>query len=153
MTTLSVRERIIQAIAARVGASRGLESYDSRRLPVTVLVEGEDQPGEPDYDVTNLILPLTVARAENPQGAKGDAWHTAANAALAALITEIYAGGEDIAGLGTRIDYTGGGIGEIADAASGYVVQASIGVNYHFVRGNPYSHDPYAVDDPEPEEE
>lgn len=137
--SLPIREQILQALATRTGAGRGLESYDGANLPFTVLVEGEDSPGDSDYDLTRLVMPVTIARAVERSGLKGDDWYTAANEDLATLIQQAYTPDQDIDGLADGIDYTGGDVGMLTDGASGYTVQINLEVRYAFLHGNPYS--------------
>jgi hypothetical protein len=144
--SLSVRERIIRKLAARVGAGRNLDSYDARDLPITVLVTGDDEAFETAYSMTRVTMPVTIARAIALTGVKGDDWHSAAEAALAELITEAFdtAHDDDLADLVDGIDYTGGGAEILTDGAKGAAVQISLGVRYAFVHGNPYSQDDLA---------
>ena len=138
--SLPIREQIIQALAARVGAVRGLEGFDSQDLPLTVLVEGDDElSGDAQYDMTPLALPVTIARAVHVGGLKDDGWYTEANTQLADLIAEAYAGGEDLGGLADGIDYAGGSVGVITDGAAGVAVQVNLEIRYAIARGNPYS--------------
>lgn len=132
---LSIREQIMQALAARLSAQRGLEGYDQRDLPLTVLYEAEES-AEPAYGMTRITLPVTVAR-----GLKRPAtdWHAAATTALADLVVAIYGSDETLGGLAEGIDYTGGTIGTFADGADGIVVNAQIEIRFSHVRGNPYS--------------
>ena len=138
MSALPIRERILQALATRINAQRGLEQYDARDLPITVLVEGEDTAQESDYDRTNVTLPITVAYANNASGTKSDTWYAQANTALANLIQSVYAGDESLGGLVQGIDYTGGDVAVLTDGATGYAVQAFFNIRYAFVHGNPF---------------
>jgi hypothetical protein len=135
---LPVRERILNALQSRVGASRSLDSYDERDLPITLMSEGEDQGTRDTYGKVNVSLPVTIARAALIEGPKGDDWHAAANQALAELIREVYVGGEDLGGLTKGIDYEGGTIGPLTDGSRGYMVQAFFSVRYVFLHGNPF---------------
>ena len=63
MSSLPIREQIIRNLAARVGAVRRLEMYDERDLPITVLQEGDDQAAETGYDMTQVSMSISVARA------------------------------------------------------------------------------------------
>lgn len=137
--SLPIREQIIKALATRVGAMRGLEGFDSQDLPITVLVEGDDEAGDEGYDMTPLTLPVTIARAVEISGQKDDTWFTEANTQLATLITEAYAGGEDLGGLADGIDYAGGSVGVITDGAAGVAVEVNLEIRYAIARGNPYS--------------
>ncbi len=142
--SLPIREQIIRNLAARVGASRRLEMYDERDLPITVLQEGDDQAAETGYDMTQVSMSISVARAIPMTGVKGDAWYTELNDALADLIVELYTGGDDIGGLAQGIDYVSGSVDLVTDASAGAGVAVTVNVRYAFVRGNPYSQDPLA---------
>lgn len=134
-----IREQILQALATRVGAIRALEGIDVDDLPLTVLVEGEDTPGEEQYDMTPLTLPVTIGRAVEMTGLKGDAWQTQANTLLADLIVEAYGTDETLGGLADGIDYAGGTPDVLTDGASGVMAQANFEIRYAIARGNPYS--------------
>ena len=138
MSDLPIRERILQALAARINAHRGLEEFDARDLPITVLVEGEDSATETDYDQVRVTMPVTVAHADRVVGVKGDDWYALANAALANLIKSVYDGGESFDGLVQGIDYTGGDVAVLTDGANGYAVQAFFNIRYVFAHGNPF---------------
>lgn len=138
MSELPIREKILQALAGRVNASRGLESYDGAALPITILVEGEDGALDPDFDLTRLTMPVVIARAIERSGLKGDDWYTAANESLAELIQEAYAPDTTFDGLADGIDYTGGNVGMLTDGAQGYTVQVNLEIRYAFLHGNPY---------------
>jgi hypothetical protein len=142
MSTLPIREQILQALATRTGASRQLAAYDPRDLPITILVDGEETAAEGLYGMTNVTMPVTFARAIPLTGVKADAWHTAAQKALADLIEEIYTGDDDtLGGLADGIDYAGGQAEILTDGGNGAAVQVSANVRYAFVHGNPYSQD------------
>ena len=137
--SLPIREQILQALATRVSAQRGLEGYDLDDLPLTVMIEGEESEGDSDYDLTRLVLPVTIARAIEQTGIKGDAWYTAANTALADLIKEAYGSDETFGGLADGMDYTGGSTGVLTDGAKGVMVQTFFNIRYAFAHGNPYT--------------
>lgn len=136
---LPIRERLLQVLATRASAERGLEYYDQRDLPFTVLLEGEDQAAEDDYDNTRVVTPVTVARALKVTGNKTDDWYEQANVALGDLIKEVYAGGEDLDGLADGIDYEGGSVEVITDGARGTIAQASFNIRWAFVHGDPFA--------------
>ena len=142
--SLPVREQIIRNLATRVGASRRLEMYDERDLPITVLQEGDDQAAETGYDMTQVSMSISVARAIPMTGVKSDRWYTELNTALAKLITELYTGGDDIGGLAQGMDYVSGSVDLVTDGGVGAGVAVTVNVRYAFVRGNPYSQDPLA---------
>lgn len=145
---VSIRERILQALATRVSAQRGLDGYDVADLPLTVIVEGADSENGSDYDLTQLIMPVTIARAVTQSGVKADAWYTAANEELAKLIKSTFASDPTFGGLAKGMDYTGGEAGLITDGAKGVAVQIFVNIRYAFMHG-----DPYNIVEPEPEED
>lgn len=145
--TDSIRERILQALTTRVSGQRGLEGVDMEDLPLTVVVEGGDTPGDSDYDKTRLVMPVTIARAVEQTGIKNDAWYTAANIQLAELIKTAFGSDPTFGGLAEGMDYTGGDVAVITDGAKGVAVQIFIDIRYAFLHG-----DPYNITEPEPEE-
>ena len=142
--SLPIREQIIRNLAARVGATRRLEMYDERDLPITVLQEGDDQAAETGYDMTQVSMSISVARAIPMGGVKSDRWYTELNTALAKLIVELYTGGDDIGGLAQGMDYVSGSVDLVTDASAGAGVAVTVNVRYATVHGNPYSQDPLA---------
>lgn len=138
--SLPIRETIIQAIIVRVNGHRGLESYDARDLddgPITIVVVGEDVAEGSDYDMTRLVMPVTLARGKKASGGKSDQWYTEANIELASLISEMYAtdaADELIVGM----DYQGGGVALLTDGAKGFTCQASFNIRYAHLHGDPY---------------
>lgn len=134
----TIREQILDALATRTGATRVLEQYDVRDLPITVLAEGEDSAVETAYGMTAVTMPVTVARAIALTGVKDDTWYADANEALGDLIVEIYAGGDTLGGLCQGIDYAGGAVELLTDGADGAAVQASVNVRFMFRHGDPF---------------
>ena len=139
--SLPIREQIIQALAARVGATRRLAMYDERDLPITVLQEGDDTAAEGLYGMTNVSTSISIARAIRMDGVKDDSWYTELNTALADLIVELYAGGDDIGGLAHGMDYVSGSVDLLTDGGVGAGVAVTVNVRYSFVHGNPFSQD------------
>jgi len=153
VSRLPIRERILHALAARVSASRKLEMYDPRDLPITVIAEGGES-STPSYDMDNATLDVTIARAIGIEGDKEDEWHTEANLALADLIVEAFAGGDDLGGLARGMDYLGGSLEPLTDGSDGAAVQISVQVRYSFLHGNPYLQEEIDEEpDPEPDPE
>lgn len=138
MAALPIRERILQALATRLNAHRGLEAYDIRDLPITVIVADEDSATESDYDMTQVSLPVTVARAIQVTGTKSDSWYKEGEIAKAQLHKDIYTGGEDLGGLADGVDYTGGSVAVLTDGARGCMVQVFVNIRYAHVHGNPF---------------
>ena len=139
--SVPIREQIIQKLATRVGATRRLEMYDERDLPVTVLQEGDDTAAEGLYGLTNVTTSISVARAIPMTGVKADDWYTQLNTALANLISELYTGGDDVDGLAHGMDYVSGSVDLLTDGSVGAGVAVTVAVRYSFVHGNPYSQD------------
>lgn len=135
----TIRELILQALATRTGATRVLEQYDARDLPITVLAESDDQAVETPYGMTAVTMPVTIARAIPLTGVKSDTWYADANEALGDLIFEIYTGGDTLGGLCQGIDYASGSVELLTDGADGAAVQASVNVRYMFRHGDPFS--------------
>ena len=134
----TIREQILQALATRTGATRMLQQYDPRDLPITVLAEGDDAATEKPYGMTAVTMPVTIARAIPLTGTKDDTWYAAANEALGNLIVEIYTGGDTLGGLCQGLDYAGGSVELLSDGADGAAVQASVTVRFQFRHGNPF---------------
>ena len=151
--SLPIREQIIRALQARTGALRKLPDYDDRDLPITEIDEGLESSAEGSYGMTRVTLQLTIARAILMSGVKDDSWHQAQNIALADLIKEIYKGGDDLGGIADGIDYGGGAIDLLTNAANGAGVAVTVNVRYAFVHGNPYSQDADADYDEVPQDE
>ena len=151
--SLPIREQIIRALQARTGAIRKLPDYDDRDLPITEIDEGIESAVDDIYGMTHATLQLTIARAILMSGVKGDSWHRAQNLALADLIVEIFTGGDSLGGLVDEMQYTGGAIDLLTNAANGAGVAVSVNVKYKFVHGNPYSQDADADFDDTTEEE
>ena len=164
MSELPIREQIIQALAARVGATRRLAMYDERDLPITVLQEGDDTAAEGLYGMTNVSTSISIARAIRMTGVKDDDWYTQLNVALADLIAEVFDSGEDpeeeqepdgLDELIHGIEYVSGSVDLLTDAGVGAGVAVTVNVRYSFVHGNPYSQDADSefTDLPDDEEE
>jgi len=141
MSSLPIRERILRELVRRTGAVRRLESYDERDLPITVLQEGDDNATEGLYGMTQVTTQVSIARALRMTGVKGNDWYTELNTALANLIREIFAGGDDLGGLALGMDYVSGSVDLLTDAGQGAGVAVTVSVRYAFVHGNPYSQD------------
>ena len=139
--SLPIRERIIRALKARTGAVRQLPTYDHADLPLTVIQAGEDSASENQYGMTNVTMPVGIARALNMSGVKGDAWHQTLNKALADLIVEVFTGGDDLGGLAKGMDYVSGTTDLLTEAAQGGGVAVTVNVRYAWVHGNPFSQD------------
>ena len=141
MSSVSIRERIISALANRTGAVRRLREYDKTDLPITVLQEGDDSASEGLYGMTNVNMQVSIARAIAMSGTKGDAWYSDLNDELATLITEVFTGGDDLGGLAEGMDYVSGSVDLLTEGGVGAGVAVTVNVRYSFVHGNPYSQD------------
>jgi hypothetical protein len=151
--SIPVRELIIRKLATRTKALRRLPSYDDKDLPVTHIQVGEDSATNGLYGMTEVTMPVTIARAISMTGVKGDDWHSAQNKALADLIKETFTGGDDLDGLASGMQYVSGDTDLLTDAATGVGVAITVTVRYAWVHGNPYSQDAdTAYEDPAPEE-
>ena len=139
--SLPIRERILQALAIRLDAQRGLEGYDLSELPITILVEGGDEAQEDDYDMTRVAMPVTVARAVAKSGLKTDAWYEDANIELAQMVVDAFGSDETFGGLAQGMDYAGGEVGVLTDGAQGYTAQISLIIRYAFLHGNPFANE------------
>jgi len=138
---IPIREQIIQALASRTGAVRfnDGQTISEMELPATVILVEADQRGEAGYDMTEMVMPVTIARAIGQAGLAGDGWHTSANEALADLVKEIHTPDIDAGGLIAQIVLTGQSYDVQPDGARGYVVQAELEINYRFATGDPYT--------------
>lgn len=141
MSSVSIRERIISALANRTGAVRRLREYDKTDLPITVLQEGDDNASEGLYGMTNVNMQVSIARAISMSGTKGDAWYSDLNDELATLITEVFTGGDDLGGLAEGMDYVSGSVDLLTEGGVGAGVAVTVNIRYSFVHGNPYSQD------------
>lgn len=139
MSSLPIRERILQELAERLDAQRGLEEYDFSELPLTVLIEGDDEDAGSDYDLTRLTMPVVVARAVGKEGIKNDTWYEDANLELAQMILDAYGSDETFGELADGLDYTGGSVGMLQEGAKGYTSQISLTIRYAYLHGNPFS--------------
>jgi hypothetical protein len=144
---LTIREQIIRELATRVDGVRRMPTYSEQDLPLTVITEGDDAGNGYAYDMHRVTMPVTIARAALATMPMDDAWHQQGNAMLGDLITDIYAGGEDLNGLAEGMDYTSGSVKPVADGDRAIEVAVTINVRYAFVRGNPFSNDPTPEDE------
>ena len=136
-----IREQIIQALATRTGAVRfnDGQTISEMELPATVILVQADERGANGYDMTEMLMPVTIARAIGQTGLAGDDWHVSANEALANLVKEIYTPDIDAGGLITQIVLTGQSYDVQPDGAQGYVVQAELEIQYQFAIGDPFT--------------
>lgn len=132
--TVSVRDRLLNAIISRVGGQYGVPApEDERDLPVTIVQDGTDD-ADTSYDTTRLSMPIYIGRAEAAISGNRDALRAQAHAALAALITAMHID-ETFAGLALGVDYTGGGIQ--TELGKFVFAEASFAVRYQHLRGQP----------------
>ena len=152
MSDLTIREQVIQALEVKTGAQRGVDSYDERDLPLTVLFEGADEPARVQYGLVETAMGVRLERMEAGQGTQvtanglettGDTdkrqWHTQANTLLGRLIEDATGGDTTLDGLCQGIDYVSGGTVLSPDGSNTVVAYADIRIRYRFLIGNPYS--------------
>lgn len=133
----SIREQVLDALTSAVGGVYALETPDDERdLPVTALRD-DQEAAEESYGVTNVTMPVAVARAEAATSQDRNAMRTQCDAIHAALIAEVSASSA-LKLLIDGVDYTGGFIQAVGDVC---VAQANFNVRYHFVSGDPYTKD------------
>lgn len=132
--TACVRERLLSAILTAVTGIYGLPTpEDERDLPVTIVHDGTDTAST-DYDTTQVIMPVNIARAEVASSANLDALRAQAHAALQQLVEAMHAD-ETFAGLALGVDYTGGRIQ--IEAGKFVFAEVSFEVRYQHLRGQP----------------
>ena len=149
---LTIREQAIQALEVKTNAQRGVDSYDERDLPLTVLFEGADEPARIQYGFVETAMSVRLERMEAGQGAQvtdnglettGETdkrkWHTQANALLGDLIQSATGGDNTLGGLCQGIEYVSGGTAISPDGSNTVVAFADIRVRYRFLIGNPFS--------------
>ena len=142
--SLPIREQILQALATRVSAARGLEGFDVRDAresvdgTITVLVDQPDTAENTNYGTTHISMPVTIGRVRYLDTNKGDEWHTQGSTLQADLSLQAFGGDDTLGGLADGMDYTGGQVDVITDGSRGIAAQINITVRYHHVRGNPY---------------
>lgn len=130
----SIRERLISAILTATGGQYAPGSADeASEAPVTYVQDDTDQAGG-TYDVTECVMPVSVARIEVSASPDRNLQRKQAHAALAGLITSMFAD-ETFGGLAKGIEYAGGGIQ--IDAAKLVFAEASFRVRYEHLRGQP----------------
>lgn len=132
-----IRERLLAAMVVASAGEYGEYISTEEELPVTVLVDGDDNASTDSYGTTTNLMPVTVARAEKAASAGKAAKRTQAHAALAALITKMFAD-PSFGGLATKLEYTGCAI-QTEGAASVLSVQAFFSVTYRHVAGDPFT--------------
>ncbi len=137
MSDLPVREQVLQALAERLGARRGLGSYAKEDLPLTVVIDEPDQVEDFDYEAVHVLMPVEVVRVVKRSGEKNDRWHEDANVELALLQAEAIGSDETLGGLARSVVYAGGSV-DVTDGAGGFSVQLRLAVRYAFKRGNPF---------------
>ena len=135
----SIREKIIAAITTAVGGEYDIPApEDSRDLPVTIVRDLPEQAADDQYGISNMIIPVAIARAQAANSHDREAMRIQGNDIHAQLIAEMFAD-ETFGNLADGIEYTGGGI----EAEVGMFVAAEVQFNirYHTVRGDPYTID------------
>jgi hypothetical protein len=103
--------------------------------------EGEDAAENDQYGITNIEMPVAIAKAAAaaPQASRA-LLRAQANELLAQIITAMFSD-ETFTGLADGVQYTGGGI--LTEIGKLVFAEAQFTVRYHHVRG-----DPYTIDEP-----
>ena len=131
------RERILTALAARLGALRNPYPNDYDAAPMTTLLEGEETVTDREYDDVILTMPVVVEGID--RYGEGVERTTAANALLAKLIARCYGSDSTLGGLCDDVRYTGGStlFSDVGSELIGCV--ARFDLIYRHTSGSPYS--------------
>lgn len=135
--TLSIRERLLEAITTAVGGVYAEpDPVDERDLPFTLVVD-QDETASLSYDTITHQMPISIVRITAATVEhSGAALRTQANEQLAALMVAMHNAG-DFSGLAVSAVYTGGGIA--VEAGQNVFAQADYLITYNTVRGDPYN--------------
>jgi hypothetical protein len=149
---VTIREQVLQALELKVGAMRGVDSYDESALPVTALFEGADEPARIQYGMVESAMPVRLERVAAGPGTElqdgrlvttGEVdkseWWTEANQMLGELIQSATGGDNTLGGLCQGIDYVSGGAQSSPDGSNAIVAFVDLRVRYRFLNGNPYA--------------
>jgi len=133
-----IREQLIDAIRSQVG---GVYAVDTTlalaQAPITVVAEDAETAAENEYGVTEIELPIAVARAEEATDSVDlNAMRVQANEILAGIIADVFAGG-DFSGLARSTVYTGGGIQ--IEAGRLCAAEAQFNIRYTIAYGDPFN--------------
>lgn len=136
MMATAKRERILTALAARLGALRNPYPNDYDAVPMTTLLEGEETVTDRDYDDAIITLPVVVEGID--RYGESEERTTAANALLARLIAATVGNDKTLGGLCETIRYTGGST-LFSDAGSELIgIVARFDLIYRHSAGSPY---------------
>lgn len=134
--TTPIREQLLSAITTAVSGVYDVPApEDERDAPMTVVADDLEQSEVGPYGEQNIVLPVTVARAEIASGPSRDVMRGQAHEMLADLILEMFAD-ETFGGLADGVEYVSGGIQ--TEVGKFIFAEAQFSVRYHTVRGNPY---------------
>ena len=135
----SIREQLLSAITTAVGGEYGIPApEDERDLPVTIVEDQPEQASDDQYNLSNILMPVVVARAAQAADNDRDAMRAQANELLASIKSEMFAD-ESFGNLADGVQYTGGGIQ--TEVGRFVFAEAQFTVRYHTVRGDPYTID------------
>lgn len=135
---LTIREQVIQALEIKIGAQRGVDSYDERDFPLTVLFEGPEDAAQGTHRRTTASMTVRLEHAEEGVGECKKAWLSQGNAVLGRIILAATGGENTLDGLAQDIEYTGGGVAIPEDGTNIVTAFADLRVTYRFKSGNPY---------------
>lgn len=133
-----IREQILQAITDAVGGEYYADiPEDERDLPLTSVVDGEDEAATDAYGVTNVTTLVQVVRAQKADSREKSDMRAQCNGILADMVVELSSDSATKA-LVDGIDYISGAIVPESDGCSGI---ASFNIRWHHVAGDPYTID------------
>lgn len=134
-----VREQLLAAIATATGATYGRPApEDERDMPVTIMQEGEDEAAESDYNTTNIVMTVAIAKGAVATDSDPETMRSEAHALHATIIQTMFAD-DTFGGLADGVDYSAGGIS--IEAGKFVFAEAQFAVRYHTVRGDPFTID------------
>ena len=143
-----IREQMLAALTSAVSGTYAVDApVSEREVPITVLLDGEDE-ALADYDCIRNNTPVSIARVELAGSADKTEQRKQANRIMASIVKDV-AANETLGGLADGIDYNGGGIS--VDVGKFVFGEASFTVRWRHLRGDPYLNENTAPD-PEPEE-
>lgn len=148
-TPAPIREQILAALTAAVSGTYAVDApVSEREVPITVLLDGEDE-ALADYDCIRNSTPVSIARVELACSTDKTEQRQQAHRIMAAIIQEV-AADETLGGLAEGIDYNGGSIS--VDVGKFVFGECAFTVRWNHLRGNPFAND-YTLenDDSEPE--
>lgn len=133
----TIRERILAALAVRLGAQRANSHIDS--LPARSLWDSSDASAERNnYGQMEIITTVTLETVHQAN-ADPQQWSVQGNAILGQLIADATGGDVTLGGLCDDIVYTGGTIYYPDDGSDILGCDINLSVTYRFDVGNPYA--------------